>query len=259
MSESRVRNFFAHPLTRGLDIDSPETTQLRREIIQAKAFLRKIYLEWYAFVLQEAGEAKGVLLELGSGAGFLGEQSKDVITSDLFLVDGANVVLDGQHLPLKDGSIKALAMVNVLHHVPEPEKLLKEAARCVKSQGKFIMIEPWMTTWSRFVYKRLHHEPVDETSKEWTIHGQGPLSGANSALPWIIFQRDRELFKRKFPMWQIAAVSPFMPFRYLLSGGVSLRSLMFASAFGFWRGIENMLKPWMNNLAMFAKIVLVRE
>jgi SAM-dependent methyltransferase len=254
-----IRQLLAHPLTRGLDIDSPVTTQLRREIIQSKPFLRKIYLEWYAIVLQEAGDANGVLLELGSGAGFLGEQSKSVVTSDLFLVDGANVVLDGQHLPLKDQSVKALAMVNVLHHVPEPEKLFTEAARCVLSGGKIIMIEPWLTAWSRFVYKRLHHEPVNEQLLEWKISGQGPLSGANSALPWIIFQRDRDLFERKFPMWKIAKVTPFMPFRYLLSGGISLRSLMFANTFRFWHGVENLLHPWMNNLAMFAKIVLVRE
>ncbi len=254
-----LRRLFAHPLTRGLDIDSPETTQLRREIIRSKPFLQKIYLEWYGAILQEVGEASGIMLELGSGAGFLADVAKNTITSDIFLVDGIKVVLEGQHLPLKDHSIEALAMVNVLHHVPEPERLFKEAARCVRSRGKIIMIEPWLTAWSHFVYTRLHHEPVDEKSQEWTIHGEGPLSGANSALPWIIFRRDRDLFERKFPMWKIIEVSPCMPFRYLLSGGISLRSFMFAGAFSFWRGIENLLKPWMNSLAMFAKIVLVRE
>jgi hypothetical protein len=36
-----------HPLLQGLDIDDPRTTFLRRQIIQGKPFLRKIYEEWY--------------------------------------------------------------------------------------------------------------------------------------------------------------------------------------------------------------------
>jgi hypothetical protein len=50
-----------------------------------------------------------------------------------------------------------------------------------------------------------------------------------------------------------------MPFRYLLSGGISLRSLMLGFTFNFWRGLENRLDPWMNNLGMFAKIVIIRR
>ena len=37
--------------------------------------------------------------------------------------------------------------------------------------------------------------------------------------------RDRVTFEREFPHWHIELVKPIMPFRYLLSGGVSLRSL----------------------------------
>jgi hypothetical protein len=49
-----------------------------------------------------------------------------------------------------------------------------------------------------------------------------------------------------------------MPFRYLLSGGVSMRSLMPGWMFGFWRGLEATLGPWHHHLAMFARIVLQR-
>jgi hypothetical protein len=49
-----------------------------------------------------------------------------------------------------------------------------------------------------------------------------------------------------------------MPLRYLLSGGVTRRSLMPGFMFGFWRGIEYLLDPWRDSLAMFAQIRLVR-
>ena len=34
---------------------------------------------------------------------------------------------------------------------------------------------------------------------------QGPLSSANQALPWIVFERDRATFEREFPEWRILA------------------------------------------------------
>ena len=86
----------------------------------------------------------------------------------------------------------------------------------------------------------------------------GPLSGANGALPWIIFARDRLKFEQEFPQWQIELIKPIMPFRYLLSGGVSLRGLAPGWSFGLWRHVENALGRWSNQLAMFAQIVLRR-
>lgn len=255
-----INKLLSHPLTRGKDLDSPETTLLRKQIIEEKPFLRKVYKEWYQLILKEIPQnMQGGVLELGSGAGFFKSVIPEAITSDVFHVNGLTLVLDAHRLPFRAGSLKAIVMTNVLHHLPDPAKVFGEAARCIQPGGKMAMIEPWITSWSRVVYKRLHHEPIDENAAEWTISGVGPLSGANEALPWIIFQRDRDVFLRKFPMWKITEIFAIMPFRYILAGGISMRSLMFSGAYGFWRGFENLLKPWMPRLAMFAKIVMVRQ
>ena len=37
-----LRTWLTHPLTRGLDIDDPRTTELRRRVILEKPFLRLI-------------------------------------------------------------------------------------------------------------------------------------------------------------------------------------------------------------------------
>ena len=42
-----------------------------------------------------------------------------------------------------------------------------------------------------------------------------------------MFVRDRERFAREFPEWQVRVIEPMMPFRYVLSGGVSLLLLLF--------------------------------
>lgn len=252
-----LNRLLAHPRTRGLDIDSPQTTQLRREIIRSKPFLTNIYRDWYREILKEVTAES--ILELGSGAGFLSELAPRTITSDLFIVQGLQVVADGQQLPFDAASLGNVAMINVLHHVPSASQLFSETARCVKAGGKFVMIEPWITSWSRFVYTTLHHEPLDEKASVWKITGSGPLSGANSALPWIIFERDLARFEREHSEWRIDKVTPFMPLRYLLSGGVSLRNLMPAFTYPLWRSLEALQERYLPRFAMFAKIVLTRK
>jgi hypothetical protein len=121
------------------------------------------------------------------------------------------------------------------------------------------MIEPWVTPWSRIIYGRLHHEPFEPETASWSIAGSGHLSGANGALPWIIFERDRTLFENEFPGWRIERIIPMMPFVYLLSGGVSLRSFVPGWSFAAIRGLERAFSPWRRHLAMFALIVLRRR
>jgi SAM-dependent methyltransferase len=257
--QTMLQRMLIHPLTAGLDIDSPSTTELRARIIQSKPFLRRIYAEWYDFQLSEAAKApSGPLLELGSGAGFLHALMPATITSDIIRVRGLGVVLDAQALPFAVGSLSTIVMTNVLHHIPDATLFLREAGRCLKSKGRIAMIEPWLTAWSRFVYKCFHHEPLDDKAG-WKIVGRGPLSAANSALPWIIFQRDRVVFQKEFPQLRVDRVSVYMPFRYLLAGGISLRSLMPGFLFPVWAAAEGLLLPLNNYLGMFAKIVLERS
>jgi SAM-dependent methyltransferase len=249
----------AHPRTRGLDLDDPQTTLLRRRIIREKKFLERIYREWYTAIRDALPPGAAPVLELGSGAGFLREFLPGLITSEILRLPQVRVVLDGQELPFAAESLEAVVMTNVLHHLPRPRRFLAEAGRCVRPGGVMVMWEPWVSSWSRFVYGRLHPEPFEPEAAAWEFPLNGPLSGANAALPWIIFARDRARFEREFPQWRIHAIRPAMPFRYLLSGGVSLVSLCPDWTFGFWRGLEHLLQPLLPHLAMFALIVLERQ
>jgi SAM-dependent methyltransferase len=253
-----IKAILAHPLTRGMDIDDPRTTHLRREIIQSKRFLRKIYDEWYRDIVAALPPLDGSVLELGSGAGFLAEYIPGLITSEIFATPGAALVMDAHAMPVRDGSLRAIVMTNVLHHLARPRSFFTEAARCVKPGGAVIMIEPWVTTWGRWVYTHLHHEPFVPDAKEWEFPPTGALSGANGALPWILFVRDRKKFEEEFPTWEVRTIQPIMPFRYLISGGVSMRNLVPGWSFGAWRALEYGVQPWVDRLGMFARIVLIR-
>jgi SAM-dependent methyltransferase len=255
------KKLLSHKLTHGLDIDSPETTILRKQIIQEKSLIRQIYLEWYTILNNATSVTEvldGPILELGSGGGFLYEHIRSLITSDVLPIENIDVVLDGAQLPFLADSLRGIVMINVFHHLGCARVFLREASRCVRPRGILAMIEPWVSLWSRFVYSRLHHEDFIPGAESWEFKSSGPLSGANSALPWIIFQRDRKRFVSEFPEWSIKEITPFLPIRYLLSGGVSYRTLTPFWLAAFWRWAEARLSPWNRDLAMFAVIVLER-
>jgi SAM-dependent methyltransferase len=241
-----------------LTIDNPEVTGLRKDVLKEKVFLRKIYEEWYGLIASALPRVEGEVLEVGSGPGFFQDVVEEAICSEAFFGTNTDIVMDACEMAFRPGTLRAIVLTDVLHHLPKPRSFFSEAVRCLKPAGVIIMIEPWVTSWSRFVYQRLHYEPFCETTREWEFNGTGPLSGANSALPWIVFARDRSRFEQEFPQLKVESITPMMPFRYLLSGGVSYKSLQPGCTFSLWRGIERALKPLMGTLAMFARIVITR-
>jgi SAM-dependent methyltransferase len=242
-------------LTHRLSVNDPRTTQLRRQIILGKSFLKAIYSEWYRRIVA-ALSSRERFLELNSGAGFFPEFLPLVVTSEVFQVPGICLVADARALPLLDQSLDAIVMTDVFHHIPDVRRFLAEAARCIRPGGRVVMVEPWRTRWSEWVYRNLHPEPF-EPHGDWAIPAAGPLSGADGASPWIVFQRDPAIVGSKVPGWRILGVEPTMPFSYLLSGRVSMRSL--APGFPYrlvrWCGKRLRQERW----AMFALITLERR
>ena len=254
-----LKTLVLHPLTRGMALDSPETTIQRLRIIQEKAFLKKFYHQCYLDLANCLPvDVVGPVLELGSGGGFLQNYIPQLITSELLKIPGVDLNLDGQRLPFKNATLRGIVMFDVFHHLPDVASFLTEAADCVKPGGAIAMIEPWNTRWSRLIFQSLHHEPFLPDAPDWYVSGDGPLSTANQALPWIVFERDQETFNQQCPRWQIEAITLNSPFCYLLSGGLAYRSFMPGFLFDFWRTVENCFQPWMHAWAMFAKIVLIR-
>jgi SAM-dependent methyltransferase len=249
----------AHPLTASFAVDDPATTELRNQVIASKPFLRRIYDEWYSTLAKELPAGEEQVLELGSGAGYCERFIPGLITSEIFHCSRVKAVVDAQRMPFADGSLRAIVMTDVLHHMPHPERFFAEASRCLRKEGKILMIEPWVTPWSRLVYTRLHHEPFRPEAEDWSFSSTGPLSGSNCAMPWIVFVRDRRKFESLFPKLTIERIRPFLPFRYLLSGGVGLRSLMPGFTHPAWAGLERMLESQMPRLAMFAFVSLHRS
>jgi SAM-dependent methyltransferase len=239
------------------NLDDPGVTLLHAKIIRQKSFLKKLYVDFYREFLKAVPQPRGkTIVELGSGGGFIKDVIANVTTSDILNLPNVDRVFSALDMPFENSSVDAFFMVDVLHHVSDPKAFFKEALRCLKIGGKIVMIEPANTCWSRFIYKNFHHEPFDTQAPRQLAAGGGPLSKANGALPWIIFSRDRRNFEKEFPSLRIVGMKNHTPFRYLLSGGLTLRQLLPAFTYPVVKGIEYVLSPMRDLLGMFQTIEL---
>lgn len=236
------------------DLDSPERTIAHQEIIKKKYFLRKLYEEWYkVFTASLPILPRGKMIELGSGGGFLKEIIPSVLCTDILGLPSNDLTFSALEMPFADNEISAIFMIDTFHHIPDSKLFLTEVSRVLKKDGMLIMIEPANSLWGRFVYKNFHHEPF-EPSGNWQIPPSGPMSGANGALPWIVFERDFEEFKRSFPLLRLEKINYHTPLMYLISGGVSFKQVFPNFSYSIFRAIDKLL-PFINKqISMFTTV-----
>lgn len=237
-----------------IPLDRPERTLLHRRIILSKSFLRKLYVEWYeSFIRALACIPPGPVVELGSGGGFFKDLYPSVLSSDVLPLITNDITFSAMQMPLRVSSVSGICMIDTFHHLPDVSRFLSESERVLKTGGKLLMIEPASSAWGKLVYTGLHHEAIDPRA-DWRMPSSGPLSGANIALPWIVFIRDRALFERCHPRLQIERVTYHTPLRYLLSGGVSFSSFAPSCSFLLFRRVDRALVSLSRQLSMFMTI-----
>jgi SAM-dependent methyltransferase len=257
----RLRAVLGHPLARGIDdLDSPEATAVHARLIREKGLLRRLYASYYAAFEAAIDRAPpgGIVLEIGSGGGFYREMRPGLVSLDLRAGADVDVRASALSLPFRDGSVRAVVMLNVLHHLPDPRRFFRECARVLAPGGRVCMVEPTVTWLSRRLVRPLHHEPWEEAAP-WELPAGGPMSAANMAMPWAIFVRDRPVYEGEFRDLQVDRLRPHTVLLYLLSGGVSMRSLVPGFLFAPLVWIERALGPLGRSLASMMTIELVRR
>jgi SAM-dependent methyltransferase len=250
---SILKHHFKH------DIDAPERTLEHKNLIKNKSFLKKIYLDWYSWFLKEIPNLPpGTIIELGSGGGFLKELEPSIVCTDILELPGNDLCFSALNMPFKENEISGIFMIDTFHHIPDIEKFLGEAKRVLKEKAKIMMIEPANSLWGRWIYKNFHHEPFYPKGN-WQIDQSGPLSGANGALPWIVFERDVLKFEQLFPEFKICSIQYHSPFKYLISGGVSYKQLLPGKLYPFISTFERVLTRISKHFSMFVSIQIEKR
>ncbi len=242
-----------------IDMDDCALTLLHKQILMEKKFLLKVYENFYRDLMSHIPDHEnGTLIELGSGAGFIKQMYPKVQTSDVLDLPDLDRVFDATKMPFDNSSVDAILMINVLHHIKNVEMFFAEVTRILKYEGRIVMIEPANTLWSRFVYSRFHHEVFDPDA-DWQVEGASHLLDGNDALAWVIFNRDKKLFEKKYPELNIIKIYNHTPVSYLISGGFTLKQLLPSWMYAPVRCTESLFQFTSGLTGMFQTIVLERR
>ncbi len=207
---------------RPLKVGSREYFDAQRRLIFERRSLKWCYDQWYRKLLEDARSVpqQGVLLELGSGGSYLKNLEAAIVTSDV--IEGvADIVADGRALPFADGTISALFLTHVMHHIPDVDRFFREADRTLVPGGVISMIEVAHTPFARYFFRNFHPEPYQDARSDWSFPQTDSMMDSNQALSWMIFVRDRAKFESCYPNLHIESFSYLPWFSYLAAGGVT--------------------------------------
>ncbi len=237
-------NWLTHHRLRNAEMGSAAWFDAQRALIHEKPLIRRCYDLWYRRLLADCDSvpAAGAIVELGSGSGYLKEVRPGVITSDV--IPGiAQIVFDGRRLPFRSGSLRALLLTHVFHHIPDVRLFLEEAQRVLVPGGVISMVEVTHTPFGRLFFSRVHPEPYDDRTAEWSFPEGHSILDSNQALSWIVFSRDRATFERQFPALRIERREYLPWLSYLLSGGVNLRTFVPRFTAPVFAALDTVLRP----------------
>jgi SAM-dependent methyltransferase len=198
--------------------------------------LRVLYRRWYARI-SEALPARdlGPWIEIGSGPGFAREFIPELELSDIVKAPWHDRCVSADNLPFADGSVGALVLFDVLHHLAAPARFFQEAARVLRAGGRIVLCEPYISPVSSVVYRLFHPEPVDMGVQPLAEHGapdKDPFA-SNQAISTLLCRKEgqREL-EWSFPMLKMVCFERMAGLSYAATGGFSRPPLL---PVGLWR------------------------
>jgi SAM-dependent methyltransferase len=229
-----VKNIFdllRDPSLENIDVDGQERLTVHSRMLSRKRMLREVFTEFHHLfnkLDKEYFTAKGIKAELGAGISPMRDSYPDVLATDIVYDTHLDRALNAENMDLESNSVRVLFGQNCFHHFPHPDQFFNELERVIAPGGGVILLDPYYGPFAAFLYKRLFRtEGFDKNYPSWETPIIGPMNGANQALSFIVFVRDRAEFERKHPTLKIVYQKPNGNYlKYILSGGLNFRQLL---------------------------------
>lgn len=219
-----------YPYVSSVDVDGMDRMTAHREILRKKKLLREVFSEFHKLfwnLKNEHFRGVGLEIEIGAGVAPMRDSYPTVVATDIVPAPGLDRTLNAQAMDLPSGSVLAFYCQNCFHHFPNPDLFFNEIERTLVTGGGAIILDPYYGPLSTLLYRRLFNsEGFDKSFPSWETPSSGPMNGANQALSYIVFVRDKQRFTATHPKLKIVhqMVAPNY-LKYLLSGGLNFRQL----------------------------------
>jgi len=170
------------------------------------------------------------------------------------------MVVDAQNMPFENNSVRAIYGINCFHHFPNPNLFFKELERVLDRGCGCVLIDPYYGTVAKRFYKKIFDtETFDMNQKEWVNESLGFMNGANQALSYIVFKRDKAKFEAMYPRLEIVIQKPLNNYmRYVLSGGLNFRQILPSFFSPVIKLFEFMFIPF-NSIFALHHIIVIRK
>jgi SAM-dependent methyltransferase len=240
-----------------------ERFEKHRRVWERNASLRALYAELYGRVANELPPAAlGRWVEIGSGPGFAREFIPDIELTDLVRAPWHDGEASAEALPYADGTVGALVLFDVLHHVPSPRRFFAEAVRVLPPGGRIVLCEPYISPVSYPVYKFLHEEPVNmgvDPLATYDGHGARDPFESNQGIPTLLFQRRPEAFAAAFPSLSVRSVSYTSGLSMPASGGFSHGPFLPFAIWSLWHKLDVRLPSALMRWLAFRMLIVIER
>lgn len=258
-----VPNLLRNKAISAVDMDGAERLNVHGKIFAEKKMLREVFVEFHhAFRrLDERWlSGSGMRIELGAGIAPVRDTFPDVLATDVVPSLHLDRTLNAEDMDLPDNSVRAMYGQNCFHHFPHPELFFQEITRVLAPGGGVILLEPYYGPFATFLFKRLFtSEGFDKQFPAWETPATGPMNGANQALSYIVFMRDRKRFETAFPQLKIVHHELCSNhYKYLVSGGLNFRQLLPDSTIKFVDLLQRVMSP-LNMMTSLHHIIVLRK
>ena len=201
--------------------DNLSMIQQYRVIWNSNPTLRKFYTNLWEWAIKEC--TSGPIVELGGGAGFIRDYYPDIISTDLLPFPESNLQCNATQLPFKENSVGCFIGIAFFHHCPNLRILFNEILAALKPGGCFVIIDPYISILSRWIFALATDETVDlgesPLENDYDDDNQiNPLLDANVARATIVFIRQKKLYDALFPNLQVQSIEHINLFRHIAAG-----------------------------------------